>query len=513
MRKRYYNTSMKKLSILLFIIHYSLFIANASTLNLSISSSPSRLNPILSNDSASSEISQWLFNGLFKYDKNGNITPDLASSYKFISKTHLIINLRHDVLWHDGEKFSADDVIFTFNKIHDPKVFTSIKSNYKEVKSISKIDNYTLEVIYKKPYFKALEIWMTGILPHHLLKDEKDLMTSDFNKHPIGTGSYKIDGFKVGSDIRLYAFDKYFEGKAKIEELNYKFLPDPNTSFLYLKQGKLDLGGLTPLQLDRQITKEFVNNYKIVEKPAFAYDYLGFNLNKKKFKDIKVRKALSLAIDRKEIIDILFFGHGKVCNGPFLPGTFAYDENVKPIKQDLDEAKRLLKLAGYDKNHPFSFEVVTNTGNETRINTAQIIQYQLAKIGVKMKIRVMEWQAFLNTVVHPRNYEALVLGWSLALMPDAYPLWHSDSRKTGAFNLVGYSNKEVDELIVKGSTTVDKKELSEIYKKIFNIISNETPYLFLYIPNSITVVSKKIKNIEPSLLGIMHNQKDWIKEE
>ena len=338
-------------------------------------------------------------------------------------------------------------------------------------------------------------------------------MTSTFNKHPIVIGSYNIDGFNLGIDIKLFAFDDYFEGRPKIDELNFKFLPDPNTSFLYLKQNKLDLESLTPLQVDRQIDDEFKKNYQIIEKPAFAYDYLGFNLNNKKFKDIKVRKALSLGINRKEIIDILFFGHGEVCNGPFLPRTFAYDENVKPIKQNLKEAKRLLKLAGYDENHPFSFEVITNTGNDTRINAAQIIQYQLARIGVKMKIRVMEWQAFLNTVVHPRNFEAVVLGWNLALMPDAYPLWHSDSMKKGRFNLVGYSNKEVDELIVKGSTTVDKKELSKIYKKIFNIISNDTPYLFLYIPNSISAVSKKIKNIEPTFIGITHNQKDWIKEE
>ena len=496
---------MKKILILLLLISN----IYASTLNLSISSSPSRINPILANDSASSQIADWIFNGLFKYDKNGTIVGDLASSYKFENKTHLLIKLKENVLWHDGKKFTADDVIFTYKKIHDPKVFTSIKSNFKEVKSLVKIDDYTLKVIYKKAYFKALETWMVGILPKHILENEQNLMTSSFNKNPIGTGSYKLDSFKVGSDIKLYANDSFFEGRPKIDEIHYKFLPDPTTSFLFLKQKKLDIGTLTPLQIDRQIDNEFLKDFSIIEKPAFAYTYLGFNLKNKKFKDIKVRRALSLAINREEIVDILFFGHGKICNGPFLPGTFAYDEKTIPVKQNIKEAKRLLAEAGYDKNNPFSFEVITNTGNETRINATQIIQYQLAKIGVNMKIRVMEWQAFLNTVVHPRNFEAIVLGWSLSLMPDAYPLWHSDSRKTGAFNLVGYNNKEVDELIVKGSTTVDKKELGKIYKKIFRIISYETPYLFLYIPNSISVVSKKIKNIEPSFIGIMHNQKDW----
>ncbi len=494
------------------IIFLILFIhVQASTLNLSISSSPSRLNPILANDTASSKITDWLFNGLFKYDKDGKPIEDLALSHTFETDTKLIINLRKNVKWHDGKKFTSKDVVFTYNTILDPKVFNSIKSNYKEVKSVKALDDYTIEITYKKAYFKALEIWMVGILPYHLLKDEKNLMTSSFNKNPIGTGSYTLESFKVGQDIKLKANDTYFEGKPKIDELLYKFIPDTNTSFLFLKQKKLDLSSLTPLQIDRQIDNDFKKSFEIIESQSFSYSYVGLNLKNEKFKDIRIRRALSLAINRQELVDILFFGHGKICNGPFLPGSFAYDEKTKVVQQNIKEAKKLLKELGYNKNNPFSFELVTNTGNDTRINAAQILQYQLSKVGINMNIRVMEWQAYLNTVVHPRNYEAILLGWSLSLMPDAYPLWHSSSDKTGRFNLVGYSNKEVDKLIEQGSTTVNKDELSKIYKSIFKKITDDIPYLFLYIPNSITVINNKIKNIEPAFTGITHNQKDWIK--
>ncbi|WP_072679638.1 peptide-binding protein [Arcobacter sp. LA11] len=483
----------------------------ASTLNLSMSSSPSRINPILASDSASSEIADWIFNGLLKYDKDGNITTDLASSYKFETKTKLIIKLKENVKWHDGEEFTAKDVIFTYKTIINPKVFTSIISNYKEVKSVKALDKYTVEIIYKRPYFKALVPWMIGILPEHVLKDEKNIMTSSFNKNPIGTGAYKLEAFKNASDIKLIANDTYFEGRPKIDELNYRFLPDPTTSFLMLKQKQLDLGGLTPLQIDRQISNKFKKDYKIIEKPSFSYAYLGFNLKNKKFQDIRIRQALSLGIDRQEMVDILYFGHGKVCTGPFLPGSFAFNDKIKEIKPNLKKAKQLLKEAGYDKNNPFSFELVTNTGNEIRINAAQILQYQLAKVGVEVKIRAMEWQAFLNTIVHPRKFETVLLGWNLALMPDAYPLWHSDSDKLGRFNLVGYKNSEVDKLIEEGSITIDRKKLGEIYKTIFKKIAEDIPYLFLYIPNSITVINSEIKNVEPAFTGITHNQKDWIK--
>ena len=123
----------------------------------------------------------------------------------------------------------------------------------------------------------------------------------------------------------------------------------------------------------------------------------------------------------------------------------------------------------------------------------------------------MEWQAFLNTVVMPRNFEAVVLGWSLGLMPDAYSIWHSESAKKGGFNFVSYKNKEVDKLIKKAEKTVDKKKLGTIYKKIFKLITDDNPYLFLFIPNSITVVNKEIKNVSASIIGVMHNTIDWIK--
>ncbi|WP_200762771.1 peptide-binding protein [Nitrosophilus alvini] len=483
----------------------------ASTLHLSISASPSRINPILATDSASSTIASHIFNGLVKYDKNGNVTGDLAKSFYFENDRTLIFKLRDNVYWHDGEKFSAKDVVFTYKTIISPKVFTPYASEFRFVESVEAIDDLTIKVVYKKPYFKALETWMMGILPEHVLRDEKDLMTSSFNQKPIGTGPYKLKNFSVSSDIELVANEEYFEHKPYIDKIVYHFIPDPSTQFLMLKSHKLDVGGLSPLQYERQIDEKFKEYYKIVEQISHGYTYLGFNLKKEKFKDKRVREALSLAIDRKELVDILFFSHGRVCTGPFLPGTFAYNDNIKPLKPDLKRAKMLLIEAGYDEKHPLTFEIATNSNNSIRLYAAQIIQYQLAKIGVKVKIKAMEWQAFLNTVVHPRNFETILLGWSLGLTPDAYPLWHSDSDKPGGFNLVGYKNEEVDRLISEAESIIDRKKLGEVYKKIFKLIADDKPYLFLYIPNSITVVNRKITPIEPSIVGIFHNEIDWIK--
>ena len=256
--------------------------------------------------------------------------------------------------------------------------------------------------------------------------------------------------------------------------------------------------------------ENFKKDFSIYEDLAHSYSYVGLNLSNEKFKDKRVRKALSLAIDRDELVDILYFGHGQVCSGPFMPGTGAFNANVKAPKQNIKEAKRLLSELGYDENNPLEFTLTTNTGSSGSY-AAEIIQYQLKKAGVIMNLRVMEWQAFLNTVVLPRNFEAVLMGWSLGLKPDAYSIWHSESRKKGGFNFVGYKNEKVDTLIKKAEKIVNQEKFDEIYREIFKEITDDNAYLFLVIPNSITVVNKDIEPVTPSIIGVMHNAIDWIK--
>jgi peptide/nickel transport system substrate-binding protein len=280
-----------------------------------------------------------------------------------------------------------------------------------------------------------------------------------------------------------------------------------------LKQKQLDVGGLTPIQVDRQIDERFRENFNIYEKQSFGYSYVGLNLKSDKFKNIKIREAISLAIDRQQMADILYFGHASVCTGPFLKGSMAYNDDIKPTVQNKQKAKQLLRELGYTKEKPFSFTVITSTSSSTGVNVAQIMQHQLKQVDIEMKIRVMEWQAFLNTVVHPRHFEAVILGWNLSLTPDARSIWHSTSDKKGGFNFVGYKNDKVDNLIEQAEKTIDKKKFGKIYKKIYKYISDDLPYLFLFVPNSITAVNKNIKNVEPALVGITHNQEEWIKSE
>ncbi len=497
---------MKKLLILLF------FITNlySSTLHLVTSSNPSRLNPILATDSASSEISSFLFNGLVKYDKSATkIIGDLAKSFYFKDDKTLIFKLRSGVKWHDGEAFGADDVIFTYEVLISPTISTPYSSSFKQVQKIEKVDNLTLKITYKKPYFRALEMWSIGILPKHILQNETNLMNSSFNTNPVGTGPYKLTQLEYSKSIILSAFDDYFEGRAKINTISFSVVGDAMSRFLMLKSGAIDIDSLESMQLQRQLDDKFLKNFTIDKSIAYTYSYLGFNLRLKKFQDSRVREALSLAIDRDEIIDILFFDDAKVCTGPFLPGTKAFNEDIKAPKQNIEKAKELLREAGYDEAHPLSFEIATSNSSSIRPYTAQILQYQLKKIGVEVKLKIMEWQAFLNMVVFPKKFETILLGWGLSKLPDPYMMWHSDADCVGGFNIIGYHNEKLDKMIEESQSIVDEQKLMSLFRDMFKIIADDNPYLFLYIPDSITAINKKIKNIEPSPSGIWHNYIDW----
>ena len=353
---------------------------------------------------------------------------------------------------------------------------------------------------------------MMGIIPYHILKDDKSLMNSSFNKDPIGTGAYKLHQLEHSKNIILLANDDYFEGRPKIDRISFHVIADPMTRFLMLKSSALNVGSIDAMQYERQIEDEFLNKFNIYEEISHSYTYLGFNLRREKFKNPNVRKALSLAIDRQELVDILFFKHAKVCTGPFLPRTKAFNSDVKVPVKNTKEAKRLLKDAGYDEQNPFTFEIVTSNSSPVRPYAAQIIQHQLKQIGVIVNLRVMEWQAFLNMVVFPNKFDSVLLGWSLSSTPDPYLFWHSDSDRKGGFNLVGYKNDKMDKMIEASQSIIDRDELAKIWKKMFKIIVDDNPYLFLYIPNSITTVDKNIKNVEPSLSGIWHNYIEWEKD-
>jgi peptide/nickel transport system substrate-binding protein len=482
---------------------------------------PSNLIPMLAGDSASFDVAGLIFNGLVKYDTDIRVIGDLAESWD-ISKDGLVItfHLRKNVRWTDGVEFTADDVLFGFNTITNEKTPTAYSEDFKQVKKAEVLDRYTFRVTYGKPFAPALTTWGSlVILPKHLLEG-KDITKTDFSRNPVGLGPYKLQKWVSGQELVLDSYHDYFEGRPYIDHYIYRIIPDSATMFLELQTGGIDMMGLTPLQYTKQTDTEYFKiNFQKFRYPQFVYTYMGFNLKHPFFKDIRVRQAIAHAIDKSEIVDVVLFGLGSVATGPYVPNTWPYNPNVKQYAYDPAKARQLLKEAGWKDTdgdgilrkdgRPFEFTILTNMGNTLRINTATIIQYRLAKVGIKVNIRTLEWSTFVNEFIDKRRFQAVILGWSIDRDPDQYDIWYSGKTKDKEFNFVSYSNPEVDALLEKGRRTFDITERKKAYYRIQEILAEELPYIFLYVPDATPIVQSRFKGIKPSPIGITYNLPKW----
>ncbi len=478
------------------------------------------LIPILASDAASSGITGMIFNGLVKYDKDIRLTGDLAESWD-IEEGGLVIvfHLRKNVLWHDGAPFTSRDVEFTYKKLIDPAVKTPYSGDFERVKSFEIIDEHTVKIIYKESFVPGLASWGMSIMPRHLLEKE-DLNRAAFQRKPVGTGPYRFKAWKPQEKIELESYPSYFEHRPFIGRYVSRVIPDESTMFLDLLTQGLDSSGLTPLQFKRQTDNTFFREqYRKFRLPSHTFVYLGYNLNNPLFRDVRVRQALNYAVDKQELIDMILLGLGRLTTGPFLPESWAYDDEVKPVPFDREKASGLLREAGWldtdrdgwlDKNgEPFAFTIITNQGNEERIKAAEIIQRRLKDVGIRVKIKVIEWSVFITEYIDKKKFEAVLLGWSLPLEPDNYDIWHSSKTKEGEFNFVGYKNREVDDLLIEGRRNFDQRERETCYHRIHRILYEEQPYMFLYVPDSLSVLHRRFEGVKPAPLGIGYNFIDW----
>jgi peptide/nickel transport system substrate-binding protein len=289
--------------------------------------------------------------------------------------------------------------------------------------------------------------------------------------------------------------------------------------FLELKFGGIDFMGLTPPQFKLQANTDFFNHYfQKFRYSSFGYTYLGYNLLTPLFSDKRSRRAIAHAINKKEIIAGVLLGYGTPATGPFPPESWAYNPEVRDVDYNPERSLQLLSELGWTRNSEgklvkdgkvFAFTVLVNQGNEARLKTAQILKEQLKKVGIEMHIKVLEWQAMLHDFIDKRRFEAIIMGWGLSRDPDSYDIWHSSKTKEGEFNFISYKNDEVDRLLIEGRQTFDRDKRKRIYHRIHEILAEEQPYTFLYVPDALPVLNKRFKGVEKAPIGIWYDFIHW----
>jgi peptide/nickel transport system substrate-binding protein len=499
--------------------------AHGDTLVEAITGNVSGLIPNITADSASHEVGSLLYTGLIKRDRELNIVPDMAESWTFSPDClQLTFKLRKDVRWHDGEPFTAEDVIFTYQTAINPKTPTAYREDFRAVKSAEAVDPHTVRITYAKPYAKALQSWGTWMLPRHLLEryvTEGRLRDAPQNwVAPVGTGAYRFKEMRAGEKIVLAANPDYYDGQPYVSRIVYRVIPSQATIFLELKAKGVDTAGLTALQYRRQT--EYPAFRKAYWKYRFAsssYTYLGFNLKDPRFADKRVRQAFAHAINKQELIDGVRMGLGRDATGPYKPGTWVYNPQVTRFAYDPERARTLLAEAGWKTRNaegllvkdgqPFTFTLLTNQGNDERKKIAEIIQASLRELGVGVEIRVLEWASFLKEYVKKRRFEAIILGWGIGLDPDQFEIWHSSKTGPDELNMISYANPEVDKLLEQGRQSCRQEERKKYYDRIQEILAEEQPIVFLYFPDSLPTVSRRVHGIVESPNGIRFNFPEW----
>ncbi len=498
---------------------------SGAILKLSLGAEPSILNPLLVTDSASMGVTGLVFSGLTRVNSDLKIEPDLADHYTLSPDGKVYtFYLKKNILWHDGVRFKADDVVFTLEKLLDPKTNTVHRSEMVidgTPVRFKALDDFTLEATLPKPFAPFLLAMGMAIIPKHLL-EHQNINTATFNQHPIGTGPFVFQKWESGQYVSLKRFEKYYQSRPKLDGILYKIIPNENTSLVAFEKGEIDSTGIPPKDVKRLSHSTAWRSFRYQE---LHYVYMGYNLKKPLFADVRVRQALACAVDKKALVSSVLKGFGAPAELPCSPVSWAYPKRITVEGYNPQKSIQLLQEVGYVLNHktgllekeghPFEFTLLTNKGNLDREKTAEILQQYFLKIGVKVNIQVMEWSSMLKIINGPENpkkFDAVILGWGLGLDPDAYSIWHSKEYPKG-FNFIGYSNPEVDRLLEQGRSEVTQEARATVYYTLFMTIANDHPYLFLYYPDVNTAVRNTVKGLsKPGPTGLMNPIESVYKE-
>ena len=447
-------------------------------------------------------------------NKTLELFPHLAKRWE-VSADHLSYTfwLREGVRWHDGQPLTVDDILYTFERIRDPKVDAARLRNYfRDVKRIEKVGKNAVRFVYAYPYFKALEICGGApIIPKHIFDDGSDFNTHRANRHPIGTGPYRFMGWKTGSRINLERFDGYWKEAPKITGIVYKIVPDQIVAFQLLKKGALDLSTIRAIQWVRQTEGEaFAQKFTKYRYYLPNYSYIGWNMRRPFFADRRVRQAMTMLVNRQAILDEVLFGQGEVVVSNFYRFGKNYDYSIKPYPYDPREAGRLLDQAGWidhdgdglrdRKGVPFKFSLLISSGSRFGRSLGLFLREDLSRMGIEMEIRQLEWAAMLK-LVQEHNFDAVSMAWSTPLEEDPYQVWHSSQAEKGS-NIVAFVNPRADEIIEQARREFDPHRRAELYREFQLIVHEEQPYTFLFTNPSLVVVAKRFEDVVAYRLGL-----------
>ena len=501
---------------------------------------PQHINPLLlqAND-ADSDLTNLIFAGLLRYDRNGKLVPDLAESYA-VSDDGLeyTFKLRPNLRWHDGQALTADDVVFTILTAQNADDGSTQRLNWQGVETAKK-DDRTVSFRLKNRYAQFLSNTTLGILPKHIWENTKasNFSLSDNNLKPIGAGPYKFsknrrDSTGAIKSIDLIAFDAYAAGRPHVDRLTFQFYDSEQSAVAAYNKG--DVEGLSFVSAQQLNSLHLKNQLTIHDLRLPRYFGVFFNQNQnKQLADKKVRLALNYATNKNEIIKKILDGKGTIVDSPLLPGIIDIPDSDTKYGFDIEKAKSLLDDAGWSvgsdgvRTKTFSAKGGSAPGGkaetlplEIKITTSSwpelaavgnLLKTQWEAVGAKVTVTTLSVPE-VQQAIKDRNYAALLFGEVLGLDPDPFSFWHSSQKKDPGLNLALYDNKDADKILENGRQIMDPANRKAQYAKLQNIIINDAPVVFLYSPDYLYALPDKIHYTGGTIIAVPSNRFDTVHE-
>ncbi|NMB02442.1 MAG: peptide-binding protein [Firmicutes bacterium] len=506
----------------------------------------SLLNPVIAGDSASYDINYWVYDSLIRLDENLLPQPQLATGWDISDDGQTVTFYLHEgVKWHDGEELTSADVAFTVFSVLDYKsnslmrpYFSALQGaqayldeidtltkkqsageitadefsefaesafeTLKQAGGVMTPDKYTVVFNLEEPHAPFMTVSLDlGIIPKHIYEGT-NINENPANSRPIGSGAFKFVEWRRDDRIVLEANDDYYKGRPYLDRVIYRIIPDQTVMVTELRTGGIDMMTQPPPEVIASLEAD--PNLNIMTADTLAYTFFGFQLENPLFQDVKVRQAISYAVDMESIVEFILLGYGQEATGPFPAGMWAYNPDARRYPYDPDKAMKMLAEAGWTPGKDgilekdgqrFEFTLETNQGNELREQMVVIIQEQLSEIGIVVNVSILEWPTFVDRLLSA-NFEAVVVGWTGTADPDGYgyTVWHS-SQFPGR-NTSKYANDRVDWLLEEARREMDIELRAKYYQEVHAILAEEQPYVFGYFADQVYAVHKRFKGFIPT---------------
>ncbi len=447
--------------------------SNGGTLTVVRLSDATGLDPHFITDIPSANVIHGkVYETLVQFDKDMEIQPMLATEWNQPDDLTWEFTLEEGITFHDGSPFNATAVKKTIDRLLDPATGSPQKSKIGMVEEVIVVDETHVTFKLSEPYSPLLSILASNegsIMSPKVIDESPEQLATE----PVGTGPFVFESWKSGQDITLKKNEEYWGTPVKVDEVVFKVVPEDATRLAMIEQGEAHISDQVPVtEIERIEQSDELNLYRT---DGLAVEYVGFNTSQAPFDDVRVRQAVSHAVERQAILTGVYNDVGTLANVAMSPMVFGYSKDVKAYDYDLAKAKELLKEAGVADGT--TIKLLTSDRKE-RINMAEVIQSQLKGIGMKVEIEVLEYGSYIEKV-DKGDHQMFLGGWGNATGDgdyNQYNLFHTDSIGSPG-NHFYYSNKEVDKMIEEGRVETDSDKRLEIYKTLMQIEMDDAVYI------------------------------------